>query len=361
MPTINKFLQSLTKEQVLEISDKYLRGWVNIQTEYKIMLRGLNHRRDDYGLPRISRDQVFDYRDSYVKNHYSYEERVELIADYLANHKMDSQRGKGIFLFNCRFDVRYAKAFRSLIGKEKFDELSEKHRVNKMMTTQKKEYGGVGLASKSSLLHAKQTNLKRYGVANPMQDETIKTALFNSMLDKLGTQMDKFRHSHDLSELTGVVLERSSTELFVLDLLCKRFGYDDVYYQYGFKPFDKRYPFSCDFYIKSQDLFIELNYYYVHGYHWFDSNDSKDLKRLALLQSKDSTAYARAIETWTKLDVKKRNCAKNSKLNYLVFWVYPKGIVTDLKLEDLADLNLWLNNYNGDYRSFIKDHPENTY
>lgn len=36
MVTINKFLQELSKTQVQDISEKYLRGWVNLHTDLKL-------------------------------------------------------------------------------------------------------------------------------------------------------------------------------------------------------------------------------------------------------------------------------------------------------------------------------------
>lgn len=327
------------------------------------MLRGLNHRREDYGLQPIRRDQVFDYRDNYIKTHYSYDERVNLIDKYLANHLMNSQRNKGILLFGCRFGSRYMKAFRSLIGKDQFNKLSEQHRVSKMVSTQSENYGGVGLASDSSLLHARQTNIERYGVLNPMQDKKIKNTLFANMLDNIGQGMEKYRVSHNIKDVEDVTFNGSPVELFVLSLLCDRFGYNDVYYQYGMHPHDKRYPYNCDFYIKSLDLFIELNYYYAHGGHWFDRNSVKDMNKLVSLEQRKSKsdAYTRMIKTWTKSDVEKRLIAKKNSLNYLVFWKYPVGNVKDLKLSDLSDLYEWLVHYSGDFKRFLKDHPENTY
>lgn len=42
----------------------------------------------------------------------------------------------------------------------------------------------------------------------------------------------------------------SGWELIVFTELVNKFGRDDVYYQYGIHPSDKRYPYNCDFYIK---------------------------------------------------------------------------------------------------------------
>lgn len=55
------------------------------------------------------------------------------------------------------------------------------------------------------------------------------------------------------------------------------FNPDDIERQYST---DTRYPFACDFYIKSLDLFIELNLHWSHGLKPFDSTDPADLQKL---------------------------------------------------------------------------------
>ena len=47
------------------------------------------------------------------------------------------------------------------------------------------------------------------------------------------------------------------------------YGQNNVIRQYS----DTRYPFRCDFYIKSEDLFIELNRFWSHGGRLYDPND----------------------------------------------------------------------------------------
>ena len=59
-------------------------------------------------------------------------------------------------------------------------------------------------------------------------------------------------------------------------LLCEVFGKDDIERQHK----DDRYPFLCDFYVKSKDLYIECNYHWTHGKHWFDEKCEDDLKML---------------------------------------------------------------------------------
>lgn len=96
------------------------------------------------------------------------------------------------------------------------------------------------------------------------------------------------------------------------------YGEDDVVRQYR----DDRYPYACDFYVKSKDLFIELNFNWTHGGHQFDSQNEADVKKLAIWEEKatKSEFYKNAIYTWTELDVKKQLVAKENKLNYIVYY-----------------------------------------
>ena len=66
----------------------------------------------------------------------------------------------------------------------------------------------------------------------------------------------------------------SKPEITLYSLLCDVFGKEDVLRQYNNDP---RYPFHCDFYVKSFDLFIELNAHWSHGEHWFNEHDENDL------------------------------------------------------------------------------------
>lgn len=121
----------------------------------------------------------------------------------------------------------------------------------------------------------------------------------------------------------------SKSEIEMYRLLVERFGTDAVVHQYKH---DVRYPFACDFYVKSLDLFIELNAHWSHGHHLFGS-DPDDGETLRLWQQKGLTShyYREAIVTWTVRDVSKRNVAVQNHLNYLVFWN-----------NDLSDFKQWL-------------------
>lgn len=113
----------------------------------------------------------------------------------------------------------------------------------------------------------------------------------------------------------------SKPEDTLYGLLCDIFGEDDVEKQYVD---DERYPFHCDFYIKSQDLFIELNAHWSHGGHWFDETDPDDITLLEKwkerAKEKGSSYYHQAIIVWTQRDLLKREFAEENELNYVVFW-----------------------------------------
>ena len=100
--------------------------------------------------------------------------------------------------------------------------------------------------------------------------------------------------------------------------LCKQYGEDNVIRQYR----DERYPFVCDFYIPSEDLFIEYNGSWTHGEHPFDPMNLDDISTLEAWQEKviDHPYYQNAIYTWTDLDVRKQRIAKENNLNYVVIY-----------------------------------------
>lgn len=122
----------------------------------------------------------------------------------------------------------------------------------------------------------------------------------------------------------------SKPEENMYSVLCDRFGADDIVRQYRCD----KYPFHCDFYIKSLDLFIELNATWLHGGHWFDGNNADDVKKLQEFYQKIKDGkrfYDVAVDVWTVRDVKKRETALANNLNYVVFWK-----------NDLSDFKQWL-------------------
>lgn len=100
--------------------------------------------------------------------------------------------------------------------------------------------------------------------------------------------------------------------------LIKKFGEKDVFYQYK----DSRYPWYCDFYIKSEDLFIELNLTWTHGGHKFNKLNLEDIKTLNYWKNRaqESNYYKTAVKVWTELDVIKQKTAKQNNLKYITLY-----------------------------------------
>lgn len=91
---------------------------------------------------------------------------------------------------------------------------------------------------------------------------------------------------------------------------------DDVLRQYK----SDIYPWRCDFYIKSKDLFIEYQGYFTHQNHAFDANNDSDIAILNNWKQRKEKIFKNAIKTWTVSDVNKRETAKKNHLNYLEFF-----------------------------------------
>lgn len=110
----------------------------------------------------------------------------------------------------------------------------------------------------------------------------------------------------------------SNPEKDYYNYLVEKYGKENVIRQY----YDKeRYPFNCDFYIKSLDLFIELNLHWTHGGKLFTASE-EDLRLLKHWKDKsiNSKFYKAAIETWTKKDVEKYTYFISNKLNFKIIY-----------------------------------------
>lgn len=95
--------------------------------------------------------------------------------------------------------------------------------------------------------------------------------------------------------------------------LVNQFGYENVIRHYSE---DSRYPYECDFYIKSEDLFIELNLHPSHYTHPFDEKNNEDKKFLDYLKQQNTQWSNMIIDVWSRRDVEKLQCAISNNLNY---------------------------------------------
>ena len=151
----------------------------------------------------------------------------------------------------------------------------------------------------------KSTNMKKYGVEYFTQSKMFKMKMLENK--------SKSMHKQYVTKKRNNSFNKSKPEEDFFSYLLSKFSCDDVYRQYK----DSRYPFACDFYIKSKDLFIELNLHWSHGNHPFDQNNKEDVKLLECWKDKHTKYYDNAVYVWSYLDLKKQMCARKNKLNYV--------------------------------------------
>ena len=175
------------------------------------------------------------------------------------------------------------------------------------------------ICSKEIRAKAKKTNLKRYGKEFYTSSEIFKQKLkANSP-----ARVEKSFKTKNLNK----TLNCSWIEEYFYTQLLTILNKEDIYRQYK----DQRYPFHCDFYIKSLDLFIELNIHWTHGNKLFKGTEEDILKLNNWKErAKNSKYYKNAIKTWTVRDTKKFKFAQENHLNYLVFYLEKDALNFDL-------------------------------
>lgn len=206
----------------------------------------------------------------------------------------------------------------------------------------------------------KKTNLERYGVENIFQLPEIKQKAREAFFKKYGTQnvcdveefrekanegRARWRQSPEYPEKRKLMTEHnwetrrrngtyntSKTENKIFELLKQKFV--DVKREYK----SELYPFHCDFYIPSLDLYIEYQGDWSHGskgnivYGSFNKDNVNHIKILnewkesskRIANEKNTVGkrnrYTNAIEVWTIRDPLKRETARKNNLNWIEFF-----------------------------------------
>ena len=246
---------------------------------------------------------------------------------------------------------------------------SSKEKITQIKQTNQIKFGGNAPAcSKEVVLKMKQTNLERYGdenfnnrtkanktlleryngVANA--SEIIKTKQKKTMLDKYGKEnpmfidgiKDKMRSNNmkkygvewvtqDKNVLDKIIETKRKNKTFSTSKIEKQFeAYlkeNNINYITQYK--SELYPFRCDFYFPDNDLYLEVQGSWTHGYRPFNPNNTDDQLQLLEWQSKNNNFYNSAINTWTERDVLKRETAKKNNLNYLEVFTTNINVLID--------------------------------
>ena len=256
--------------------------------------------------------------------------------------------------------------------------MKNKNVVDKGKETCKNKYGVV----RASLLKeyqdkVKETNIKRYGVEVPLQNKEInkkwhKTCylnfgtysplankeiynkteettykkygvycIFNTKENREKLLLEKTKQKRYETLRRNHTFNASKIEETIYEKLIDIYGKSDILREYKDKD---RYPYRCDFYIKSLDLFIEVQGYYTHGKEPYNPNSI----RHQILVQKYKERYGpncQAITIWTIKDVEKRNKAKENNLKYLEIF---HNEILKIK-QNITILNLIINNFLKDY------------
>ena len=197
--------------------------------------------------------------------------------------------------------------------------------IDKIKKTNQKRYGVDfswqydGIKEKIKYSY-KETCLKKYGVDNYSKTDEFIDKIKKTNQERYGVdfswQAHFVREKIYGAKLTNCTFNTSIPEESLYKILCVKYGSSDIIRQYKCE----RYPFNCDFYIKSLDTFIELQGMWTHGPHPYNPNSIKDQVKLQRWQSKannGSRFYKNAIKVWTISDPNKRKIAKENHLNYI--------------------------------------------
>lgn len=261
---------------------------------------------------------------------------------------------------------KYGKKMYGTFGSEEYNALiKERYGVdnvfqseiikNKIKETNKQKYGAEYASQTEEVKQkAKNTCLQKYGVENYMQlpESRAKTGYIFSRPEvrlkvketvrkKYGVEFvsqspifkDKFKATCLKKYGVEHVLQNPKFLQKVLDTKRKNNSFNVSKLENGFKEYllskgfeiktqyvSDLYPFHCDFYIPSLDLYIEINGTWTHGKHRFNPENEDDRKLVEYWRSKGTPFYASAITTWTISDIKKFETAEKNNLKYLAIY-----------------------------------------
>lgn len=376
----------------------YLRGFNNdyIKRRTNISIQSLLKKSLSNGI-KYDKSSIIDFQIKYIKDNYCVSDVISAYEYIIETYGYDESimKKKQIHVLGCGFG-NYPKVFKAVLGDSVYNELRNKFWKRKQVKTVNKLYGVDNVFDKKvfskfvsddalnegrikrekTLMERygvtdinkhepfldkmresqRSTFLKKYGVDNPMKiNEIAKLSAKNrqeAMLEKYGVRnsvqspelMDKIFKARKRNNTMNTSLPETTMHRELISI----FGENDVVYN---EIIDARYPYHVDFYVKSRDLFIELNGDSSHCDHWFDIDNINDRHRLESYienmnriesETGKSSKYRGMIKTWTITDLEKRNIAKRNNLNYLVFWDGSCRTKNGCRIAKLSDFYSWV-------------------
>ena len=188
-------------------------------------------------------------------------------------------------------------------------------------------YNGVGNASEIIKAKQQKTMIDKYGKENPMFIDNIKYKVRSNNIKKYGVEWV----TQDKKVLDKINTTKRKNKTFSSSKIEKQFeAYlkeNNINYKTQYK--SELYPFNCDFYFPDNDLYLEIQGSWTHGYRPFNPNNKDDQLQLLEWQSKNNNFYNSAINTWTIRDARKREIAKKNNLNYLEVFTTNINVLID--------------------------------
>lgn len=174
-------------------------------------------------------------------------------------------------------------------------------------------------AKEKRIKHYKENMLKKAGVEWNSQLLEVK----KHISEKVNTEEAKIKAN--ITKKENGTYGKSKDEEKIAQLLHNKFG--KIERQYS----SEAYPFPCDFYIPSLDIYIEYQGFWTHGREPYNKNNQKHIEKLELWKNREKTknttkgigrknSYTNAIHVWTVSDPLKRKIAKENNLNWKEFW-----------------------------------------
>lgn len=215
------------------------------------------------------------------------------------------------------------KISKALTGKKQPKEVIEKRRLksigNKSHTNQ------ICVSKNQKVFYIKKEDLNLYLDKGYIKGNCKTKGLKRS--DEFKNNLSTYYHNNpelkkeyvkkgNNTKIKNKSFNTSKPEINFYNFLLKIYNKNDIKRQYQ----EERYPFMCDFYIESEDLFIELNLHWTHGKHPYNEELDKETLNTWLEKAKTSKFYEQAIYVWTNLDKQKEAYITKNKLNLIRFY-----------------------------------------
>ena len=166
---------------------------------------------------------------------------------------------------------------------------------------------------------------------NKSYEERLEITRKRTLSPKINS-IDAIKKANFTRISNGTTNTSKSENAFYHKLLVLGFDKNDIIHHY----MNELYPFNCDFYIRSKDLFIEYQGHYTHGDEPFDKHNDLHLQYLHKMEKS-----GKDMSTWVLRDTKKLETAKRNNINLLL--IYPRhknylvqnGQITTIDINDI--------------------------